>query len=100
MVARDPGIGNDQVLLHLAADAEWAVVEIECALLRSLNEDQAGKDARAEPGDRTDDGLGRHEEGKLVYQHIASKSRLREEIAEVRYTLPHGVGAPFYGRKS
>src|SRR5947209_2467182 len=70
VVAGDPGIGNDQVLLHLATNAEWAMVEVERALLGSLNEDQAGKNAGTQAGNRTDDGLSRHGAGKLVYQHI------------------------------
>jgi len=60
VVARDPWVSNDQVFFHLATDGEWAVVEIERALLGPLYENQAGKDAGAEAGNGSDDGLGRH----------------------------------------
>ena len=85
VVARDPGIGNDQVLLHLAANTEGAVVEIERSLFGSLNEDQAGKDAGTQAGNRTDNGLSRHgATGRLVYQDNASKIGLREVVEQFR----------------
>src|SRR5215470_15159505 len=61
MVTRHAGIGDDQVFLHLAANAKGAVVEIESALLGPLDEDEAGKDTGTEAGNRADNGLGRHE---------------------------------------
>ena len=60
VVARDPRVSNDQIFFHLAPDGEWAVVEIERALFGPLHENQAGKDAGAEAGDGSDDGLCRH----------------------------------------
>src|SRR5690242_20227141 len=51
MVARHAGIGDCQILLHLAANGERSVIEIEGALLAALNKDQARKDTRSDPGD-------------------------------------------------
>src|SRR5215470_2740146 len=61
MVAGDPGIGDDQVFLHLAANAKRTVVEVESSLLAALDENQAGKNSGAQTGNRADNGLGRHE---------------------------------------
>src|SRR5947209_11880218 len=43
MVTRDPRVGDNQVFVHLAADAERRVVESQHPLLADMDEDQAGK---------------------------------------------------------
>src|SRR5258708_21450973 len=45
VVARDPGIGNRQVLFHLAADAVGGVIEVQGPLLSTMHKNQTGKDA-------------------------------------------------------
>src|SRR5215469_10089404 len=79
MVARDPRIRDRQVFLHFPADGERAVIQIQRALLGSLNENQAGEDPGLNAGDRADDGLGGHK-AKLGTGNNASKSRLGEGV--------------------
>src|SRR5437660_10289495 len=47
VIARNPGIGDDQILVHLASHIERAVFERDQALLFSLYKYEAGKYARA-----------------------------------------------------
>ena len=55
MFTRDPRIGDHQIFIHLAADAEGAVVEIDRALLVALHENQRRKYSRPWLRSRIDD---------------------------------------------
>ena len=45
MIARDTRIGNYQILIYFAPDAERAVIEIDGALLVALHEDERRENA-------------------------------------------------------
>src|SRR5215469_4121399 len=79
MVARDPRVGDRQVFLHFPTDSERTVIQIQRALFRSLNKNQAGEDPGLNAGDRADDGLGGHN-AKPGTGNNASKSRLGEGV--------------------
>src|ERR1700745_2167221 len=57
VVAGNAWVGNGQVFLHLAADAERGVIKVQSALLGSVNKDQAWKDTGADAGNGADNGL-------------------------------------------
>src|SRR6185437_14893607 len=44
MIPRDTRVGDNEVFVHLAADAEGRVIEVERSLLATVDEDQAGED--------------------------------------------------------
>ena len=46
VVAGDARVGDDQVLVHLAAHRERSVVEVDGALVVPLHENQGGKNSR------------------------------------------------------
>jgi len=46
VVAGDARVGDDQVLIHLAAHRKWRVVEVDGALVVPLHENQGGKNSR------------------------------------------------------
>ena len=60
VVARNPRVGDRQVLFNLAANRERRVIEIQRALLGPMHKNNAGKHTGADAGDRADDGLGSH----------------------------------------
>ena len=60
MVAGDARIGDDQVLINLAAHGERRVVEIDGALVVPLHENQGGEYSRPRGRDRARDGLKSH----------------------------------------